>query len=143
MILLISLQICAQRHLDPKTIELIKTKKVAFITEQVGLTSQESQKFWPIYNQLEKERNDLMDKKRDLEESTEDKSPKSEDSYKKLTQEIVAMHLKEGKLTEEYNAKFLSVLPAEKVVKLYRSERKFRSYLMQEMRKKDDDKSGK
>jgi hypothetical protein len=143
MILLISLQICAQRHLDPKTIELIKTKKVAFITEQVGLTSQESQKFWPIYNQLEKERNDLMDKKRDLEESTEDKSPKSEDSYKKLTQEIVAMHLKEGKLTEEYNTKFLSVLPAEKVVKLYRSERKFRSYLMQEMRKKDDDKPGK
>jgi hypothetical protein len=140
IILLMSLHLLAQRHLDPKTIELIKSKKVAFMTEQVGLTSQESQKFWPIYNQLEQERNDLMDKKRDLEESTEDKSIKSEDYYRKLAQEIVAMHLKEGKLTEEYNAKFLSVLPAEKVVKLYRSERKFRSYLMQEMRKKDDDK---
>jgi hypothetical protein len=143
IILLLSIQLWAQRHLDPKTIELIKSKKVAFITEQVGLTSQESQKFWPIYNQLEKERNDLMDKKRDLEESTEEKTPKTDEYYRKLAQEIVAMHLKEGKLTEEYNAKFLSVLPAEKVVKLYRSERKFRSYLMQEMRKKDDDKSPK
>jgi len=138
LILVLSLQSFAQRHMDPKMIEVIKSKKVAFITEQVGLTSQESQKFWPIYNQLEKERNDLMDKKRDLEESTEDKTVKNEDYYRKLAHEIVALHLKEGKLTEEYNAKFLSVLPAEKVVKLYRSERKFRSYLMQEMRKNDD-----
>ena len=143
LILFLSLQLFAQRHMDPKMIEVIKSKKVAFITEQVGLTSQESQKFWPIYNQLEKERNDLMDKKRDLEESTEEKGVKNEDYYRKLTHEIVAMHLKEGKLTEEYNAKFLSVLPAEKVVKLYRSERKFRSYLMQEMRKNDDDKKTK
>jgi hypothetical protein len=40
---------------------------------------------------------------------------------------------------EEYNAKFLAILPAEKVVKLYRAERKFRSYLMHEMRKNDND----
>lgn len=142
IILLFSLQLFSQRHMDPKMIEVIKSKRVAFITEQIGLTSQEGQKFWPIYNQMEKERNDLMDKKRDLEESSEDKSIKNEDYYRKLANEIVAMHLKEGKLTEEYNIKFLSVLPAEKVVKLYRSERKFRSYLMEEMRKKNDDKPG-
>lgn len=142
IILLFSLQLFSQRHMDPKMIEVIRSKRVAFITEQIGLTSQEGQKFWPIYNQMEKERNDLMDKKRDLEESSEDKSIKNEDYYRKLANEIVAMHLKEGKLTEEYNTKFLSVLPAEKVVKLYRSERKFRSYLMEEMRKKNDDKPG-
>jgi hypothetical protein len=44
---------------------------------------------------------------------------------------------------EEYNAKFLSILSAEKVVKLYRSERKFRSYLMHEMRKNDEGKEKK
>ncbi|MCL4481887.1 MAG: hypothetical protein M1445_04610, partial [Bacteroidetes bacterium] len=63
--------------------------------------------------------------------------------YRKLSNDIVASHVKEGKLMEEYNAKFLSILPPEKVVKLYRSERKFRSYLMHEMRKNDDDKSKK
>ncbi len=85
----------------------------------------------------------LNDKKRDLEESAEDKTAKTEEAYRKLTTEIVATHMKEAKLIEEYNAKFLSVLPAEKVLKLYRSERKFRSYLMQEMRKNDDDKGKK
>ena len=122
---------------------MIKSKKVAFITEQIGLTSKEGEKFWPVYNQLERERMVLNDKKRDLEESAEDKTAKTEEAYRKLTTEIVATHMKEAKLIEEYNAKFLSVLPAEKVLKLYRSERKFRSYLMQEMRKNDDDKGKK
>lgn len=139
IILFCSVSLSGQNKIDPKTIELIKSKRVAFITDQIGLTSLEGEKFWPVYNQLEKERNALMDKKRDLEESADDKSIKSEEFYKKLANEIVATHLKEGKLTEEYNQKFLSILPAEKVVKLYRSERKFRSYLMQEMRKKDEE----
>jgi hypothetical protein len=133
----------AQRHMDPKIIEAIKIKKVAFITGQVGLTSNESQKFWPVYNELEKARMDLMDRKRDLEESTEDNTVKSDETYKKLAGEMVGVHMKEAKLIEEYNTKFLSVLPAEKVVKLYRSERKFRSYLMQEMRNKGNNKPGK
>lgn len=141
--LFVSLQLVAQRHMDPKMIEVIKTKKVAFITEQVGLTSQEGEKFWPVYNQMEKERLALMDHKRGLEETSEVKSVKTDDYYRKLANEIVQIYVKEGKLIEEYNSKFLSILPAEKVVKLYQSERKFRSYLMQEMRKKDDDKPAK
>jgi len=143
IILSVSLQLQAQRQMDPKMIEDIKSKKVAFITEQVGLTPREGEKFWPVYNQLEQERNDLMDHRKELEESADDKSVKTEDYYRKLSNEIVGFHVKESRMIEEYNTKFLSILPAEKVVKLYRSERKFRSYLMQEMRKKDDDKNGK
>lgn len=143
VILFCSIQLFAQRQMDPKMIEVIKSKKVAFITEQAGLTSKEGEKLWPVYNQLEKERFALMDKRRELEESTEDKTVKTDDYYKKLTLEIVSLHLKESKMIEDYNNKFLSILPAEKVVKLYRSERKFRSYLMHEMRKNDEENSEK
>ena len=135
-----SLQLMAQRQMDPKMIEEIKSKKVAFLTDQVGITAKEGEKFWPVFNQLEKERYELMDKRKNLEESSEDKTVKSEEYYRKLANEIIAFHVRESKMLEEYNIRFLSILPAEKVVKLYRSERKFRSYLMQEMRKKDDEK---
>jgi len=140
LVLLSSVRLFAQKEMDPKMIEVIKSKKVAFITEQIGLTPQESEKFWPVYNKMDKERSELYDHRRDMEESSDDKTVKTEDFYRKLSNEIVAAHVKEGKLMEEYNAKFLSILPAEKVVKLYRSERKFRSYLMHEMRKNDADK---
>jgi len=39
-LLLFSITGIAQRKFDPQTLELIKTKKIAFMTEQVGLTSQ-------------------------------------------------------------------------------------------------------
>ena len=34
--------------------ERVKTLKVAFITEQLDLTSKEAQEFWPLYNEHEK-----------------------------------------------------------------------------------------
>ncbi len=140
-LLLFSFTGMAQRKFDPQTLELIKTKKIAFMTEQVGLTSQEAEKFWPVYNELEKERYMLMDKKRDLEEKSETPKPgMTEADYRKLATEIAAAHAKEGKLIEEYNVKLLNILPAEKVVKLYRAEGKFRASLMHEFRRGQDDK---
>lgn len=131
----------AQRKMDPAMLEKIKTKKIAFITEKVELTSQEAEKFWPVYNKLEKDRYDLMEKKRTVLESLDSKtSPKSEADYKKLANEFTAVHVREGKLLEEYNVKLLSILPAEKVVKLYSAEGKFRSYLMHEYRKEQEGK---
>ena len=129
----------AQRQFDPQTIELIKTKKIAFLTEAIGLSSQEAQKFWPVYNDLEKERYAVFDKKRELEEKSETPKPGMTDAdYRKLAIEIAATHAKEGHLIEDYNLKFLNILPAEKVVKLYVAEGKFRGYLMHEYRKEQD-----
>ncbi len=141
VLLFISTAGIAQRQLDPQTIELIKTKKIAFLTEQIGLTSQEAQKFWPIYNELEKERFALMDKKRNLEQGMENQKPgMSEADYRKLAIEMASMHTREGKLIEEYNLKLLKILPAEKVVKLYLAEGKFRASLMKEFRKSQKEK---
>lgn len=131
----------AQRHFDPQTLEAIKTKKIAFLTEQIGLTSQEAEKFWPVYNELDKQRFLIMDKKRELESKCEELKPgMSEAEYRKLAVELASMHAKEGKLIEEYNLKLLNVLPAEKVVKLYLAEGKFRTTLMREFRKSQQDK---
>ena len=143
-LLLISSVSFAQRKMDPEMMEQIKTKKIAFITEKVGLTSKEAEKFWPVYNQWEKDRYDLMEKKRSVLDCLDSKTPpKSEPEYKKLANEFTAIHVREGKLMEEYNIKLLSILSAEKVVKLYAAEGKFRSYLMHEYRKEQDNKGGK
>ena len=144
VMLFISITSMAQRQFDAQTLEQIKTKKIAFMTEAIGLTSQEAQKFWPVYNELEKERYQLMDKKRDLDQKSETLKPGMSDAdYRRLATEMAATHAKEGKLIEEYNLKFLNILPAEKVVKLYRAEGKFRASLMHEFRKGQDERRDK
>lgn len=47
--------------------EKYKSEKVAFITTKLDLTPQEAEKFWPVYNALEKERSDAQREKRLLE----------------------------------------------------------------------------
>ena len=131
----------AQQKLDPQTLELIKTKKIAFLTEQIGLTSQEAQKFWPVYNELDHEKFLLMDKKRELEfRSGSAKQGIKETDYRQLAIEMASIHTREGKLIEEYNMKFLNILSAEKVVKLYLAESKFRATLLHDFRKSQQDK---
>ena len=130
-----------QQKLDPQTLELIKTKKIAFLTEQIGLTPQEAQKFWPLYNELDKEKSLLMDKKRELETHCETpKQGMKEADYRQLAIEMASIHTKEGKLNEEYNLKFLNILSAEKVVKLYLAEGRFKATLLREFRKSQQDK---
>ena len=82
-----------------------------------------------------------MEKKRDLEHSSETSNAAlTEADYRKLAIELASTHTKEGKLIEEYNLKLLNVLPAEKVVKLYLAEGKFRATLMHEFRKSEQEK---
>lgn len=137
----ISLGVMAQRNLDPKTLEAIKIRKIGFLTDQLNLTPAEAEKFWPLYNELEKKKIALENKKRELEELvTEPKPGLTAADYRKLAIELATTHVTEGKLIEEYNLKMLDVIPAEKVVRIYASERKFRTTLMREFRKKQEDK---
>lgn len=137
----ISIGVMAQRNLDPKTLEAIKIRKIGFLTDQLNLTPAEAEKFWPLYNELEKKKIALENKKRELEELvTEPKPGLTAADYRKLAIELATTHVTEGKLIEEYNLKMMDVIPAEKVVRIYVSERKFRTTLMREFRKNQQDK---
>ena len=119
--------------------DAIKTQKIAFLTEQLSLTPEEAQNFWPVYNMLESEREKIWREKKDLEDSFHNDSTKMSDAQFRLMAEKYAdIHLREGQMMKEYNDKLLKVLPARKVVTLYFAERKFMGYLMKEYRKKHD-----
>ncbi len=115
--------------------EAIRTKRIALFTDMIGLTPSEAQQFWPIYNAFDKDRMNLMNQRRMLEKKLEEsKTGLSQAEYQKIANDFVATHVEEARLMETYNAKYLKILPAEKVCKLYRAERKFRELLMHELR---------
>jgi len=124
--------------------EAIQTKRIAFFTDNIGFTPAEAQQFWPVYNVFDKERQDLMSKRKMLEKKLEEsKTGLSEAEYRKIANDFVATHMEEAKLIENYNLKYFKILPAEKVCKLYRAERKFREYLMHEFRENRGEKKDK
>ncbi len=115
--------------------EKFRAEKVSFLTTNLELSPAEAQKFWPVYNQLEKERWEAQKFRREMEEKVQDaQESMSENSIKKLTREFAGSLQKEADLLVDYNEKFLEILPAGKVLRLYKAENEFRMYMIKKFR---------
>ena len=105
--------------------ERIKSLKIAFVTEKLALTPDESEKFWPVYNQMEAERASLM---------AEKKSDFGDDITDKEAQLYITRHFdireKEIQLERRYIDKLKTLLPDRKVAKLLWAEKQFRQEVM-------------
>jgi hypothetical protein len=112
--------------------------KVEFITSKLELTSEEAEKFWPVYNEfedkmhaLQKKRRDAMKKMRDKEgEPTDKEVEKMIDLNFEIDQEMMNTRM-------AYDAKFKEGLPNQKVGKLYLAEEQFKREVMRKMKKQN------
>ena len=92
----------------------LQAYKIAFLTKKLNLTTEEAQKFWPIYNKYEAELRSAR---------IEGRSGKKEIE----TEEKIL------NIRKKYNSEFQKALPSEKVDQLFRSEREFNNGVQREM----------
>ena len=115
--------------------EKYRAEKVAFLTTNLDLTPEEAQKFWPVYNQMDKEKSESQRKRRELEHQVRDAGETlSDEEIIKLTREFASHMEKEGALLKKYNEEFLKILPPKKVLKLYQVENEFRMHMINKYR---------
>lgn len=130
----------AQKNGGHMDFEKFKSQKIAFLTEKMNLTPKEAQEFWPVYNQFEKDRMEIQHHRRELEQKTRDENVKlSDQEIIRITREIAASFKKEAEYAVSYNEKYLKLLPAQKVLQLYRAENQFRIHMFEQFRKKRDE----
>lgn len=105
----------------------IEAIKAGYITQRMDLTTEESQRFWPVYNAYQKEITAvLINKKQNMQQS--DGSPESRlDNDLEFEKKLLDIR-------KIYKDKFLKVLPAEKVTLLTRCEREFKEQLIQQLK---------
>lgn len=68
--------------------ERVKALKVAYITENLALTAEEAEKFWPIYNEFSKTRHELRNVELRRIKSTFKFDSTSEDEANEILDEI-------------------------------------------------------
>jgi hypothetical protein len=113
----------------------IEAQKIAFITQQLKLTPDEAKVFWPVYNEYDAKRHELRKSFREsggFQKADIDKLTESEANQILDNQIIEAQKFLD--LRKEYHAKFKSVLPSVKVLKLYDAERDFQKVLMDKIK---------
>ena len=113
----------------------IQVERIAYYTEKIGLTAEEAQVFWPVYNEMDNKRTALFEEKAAIMQKFMNESAKMSDrQLDEQLNRLVAIQQQEAALPGEYDAKFRKVLPARKVMNLYVAEMGFRNYLLQTMR---------
>lgn len=119
-------QECPKRKAMMKRFE---AQKVAYITQELDLTPQESQKFWPVFNEMNKKLNELKKKKAHKRRPivVEEMSDKE---VMVLCDEILQTELDRANIKKEYFDKIKKILPAKKVFRLLHVERDFKRKLL-------------
>ena len=114
--------------------DICKMKKATFV-QNLKLSEEEMEKFWPIYAQYDKEINATIEKRHHLMSKYKEKDLLEIDSEtaKMLVEQNNKIERELSEIKISYYEKFLSILPAQKVAKLIKEEKQ----MMHKIRKKD------
>jgi hypothetical protein len=140
-LMLLCLSASGQRPGDhEKRMEEYRAMKIAYFTENLGLTPQEAEKFWPLYNQYEQEKDKL---RRNRMVRSKEFAEKADQLSEKEAEEIIDKYIenrqKELDLDVQFNADLKTILPARKIMKLYITEVQFREYMLRQIREHRDE----
>ena len=136
MILAVSIQAQSGRESGRDGMEQrIEAKKVSYLTDQLDLTPEDAQVFWPVYNLYTKEIKELRENNRSISESEASADEKLEQMIQGERQKL--------SITEKYMEKFSQLIGAEKTIKLFESERGFKREMLRGMKKRRERESKK
>lgn len=105
--------------------EKIKSIQVNFFNEKMDLTTDQANKFWPIYNQYEQERRAIW---RDIKKAKESGAPSE-------IKKIEALEKKRFDLTTKYKNQFLSVISTKQLSQMYQAEEEWRKMILDKKNK--------
>jgi hypothetical protein len=112
--------------------EKLKADKKLIVAKYMELTESEAQKFWPLYDEYQKDLQRSNERLRSLLDSyAADYKNKSltDEKAKKLLDEWIALEQDEGKRRGAFAPKVLQALPAKKAARYLQIENEFRILL--------------
>ncbi len=115
----------------------IKTLKVAFITEQLQLSSKEAQSFWPVYNAHEEQSEKFRRKERlDFGGKLANLSSLSDSEASTLLSDYLGLQEQKQELQQEFVRELKGVISDRKIILLLKAEEDFKKRLLQQYRKR-------
>lgn len=118
---------------SPEALKKIEAAKIALITERLELTPAQAEKFWPIYREYGKQRQDI---RRDFDQArrTFDPNKASEEENKKMLDWANQIKEQQLKLERDYSQRILKVITTRQLNNLRKAETDFREMLLKRIR---------
>ena len=117
--------------------ERIKTLKIAYLTEQLSLSSKEAQKFWPVYNAHEEKLEEFrMQERKQFGGRFANLEALTDEEAEKMLSSFIEKQAEKRKIEAEYLKNLKGVIPAKKIIQLFKAEDNFKKRLLQQYRKR-------
>ncbi len=119
----------AQYFGDGKRAERLRALWVAYVTQELELTAEESEKFWPVFNEFKLAEREIKKQKRkiarqDPKNMTETEVDQYFETMMQLEEEMIALRRKSYQNMKQ-------TIPAQKVVQLPALERAFKKKILE------------
>jgi hypothetical protein len=115
-------------------LEKFSTYKIGFFTKKINLSSQEAEKFWPVYNDYQKQKNLIQREKIMLiRDFNQNGSVLEENQLTEMGDKLIKYISDEASLAVEFHKKIREMLPPAKVIKYYQAENQYKIQLLKEL----------
>ena len=115
-------------------LEKLNNYKIGFFTKKLNLTSEEAEKFWPVYNDYQGQRNLIQLEKVKLNRNfNQNEITLSDKQLEEMGDKYVDCLVKESNLAVSFHRKLKEVLPPVKVILYYQAENQYKIQLLNEL----------
>ena len=127
---------------SPEAMAKIQSARIGLISERLGLTPDQAERFWPLYREFNEKRRGLRTEMRTAREGV-DPQKLSDEQGRELMSRALDIKQRELDLEKEYSQKMLNVISTQQVMSLRKAEDDFRRMLMKrlEQRQRDHDRN--
>jgi hypothetical protein len=115
-------------------LEKLNAYKIGFFTKRLNLTSQEAEKFWPVYNEYQAQKNLIqLEKLKLIRTFNQGESTLSDSQVSEIGDKLIGCITQESALSISLHKKLKEVLPPGKVVRFYQAENQYKAQLLNEL----------
>ena len=109
--------------------------KIAYYTENLELTPEEAEKFWPLYNEYDNKKHELRRENRtNSRQFSQQAEQLSDQEVEEIMDRMIENRKKDLQLDIEFHDNLKTILPPKKIMKLYITEIRFREYMLKKIR---------
>ena len=112
----------------------MRQKKHEFLVKELGLTDEQKEPFFIVYDRMEDELRDINDQTRRLERSVIKNEKAGESEYNAAIDAIYSQRYREGLVENSYKDKLGAILTKAQMIQLKKAEFKFTRALMKQHR---------
>ena len=115
-------------------LEKLKNYKIGFFTTKLNLTSEEAEKFWPVYNEYQSQKKLIQLEKLKLNRNfNQNESSLNDSQLEEMGDKFVDCIVRESTLAVAFHKKLKGAMSPAKVIIYYQAENQYKLQLLNEL----------